>query len=119
MEKLINFLRIIRAEYLIQAEVNQRMINLSHAFAANENNQLNVQLPESWKRLKGLCIRVTKIENCYLMLGAIHKKWRSLGEYFRDYIANPNKDKKNFLFTIIIIEDVTPVPVRIEYTNLQ
>jgi len=118
MEKLIDFLRIIRAEYLIQAEVDQRMINLSHIFTADENNKIDIQFPEGWKQLKGIYIRVTGIESCYIMLGALHKKWRSLGKFFRDYIANPEKDKRDFLFTIIIIDDVTPVPVRIEYSTI-
>jgi len=118
MEQLIDLLRIIRAEHLIQAEVDLRMINLHHLFAADENNHNNIQLPEGWEQLKGLCIRVTKIEDCYMVLGAIHEKWKSMGTFFRDFIANPEKEKKDFLFTIIIIDDVTPVPLRIEYGKL-
>lgn len=118
MEPLIDFLRIIRAEYSIQAEVDQRLINLHHLFAVDKNNHNNIQLPDDWKQLKGLCIRVNKIEDCYMMVGAIHEKWKFMKKYFRDFIANPEKDKKDFLFTVIILDDLTPVPVRIEYSKL-
>lgn len=56
---------------------------------------------ESIYDLLGLRVLVEKTEECYLVIGLIHSKYKSLPKRFKDYIANPKNNMYQSLHTTI------------------
>ena len=51
--------------------------------------------------LLGLRLLVNKVEECYLIIGLIHGKYRPIPKRFKDYIANPKNNMYQSLHTTI------------------
>lgn len=49
----------------------------------------------------GIRVLVEKTEECYLVIGLVHSKYRSLPNRFKDYIANPKSNMYQSLHTTI------------------
>lgn len=49
----------------------------------------------------GIRVLVNNLEECYLVLGHIHSKYKSLPKRFKDYIANPKSNMYQSLHTTI------------------
>lgn len=63
--------------------------------------------------LLALKIMVKEIEQCYISLGIIHKKYHPMNECFRDYICNPKTNMYQSLHTTIIGDDARLVQAQI------
>jgi GTP pyrophosphokinase len=55
--------------------------------------------------LLGVRIICDSIDNCYTLLGIVHRQWKPLHGGFKDYIANPKKNGYRSLHTTIIYSD--------------
>ena len=55
--------------------------------------------------LSGLRIICDGIENCYTLLGIVHRLWKPLNGSFKDYIAKPKPNGYQSLHTAVLIED--------------
>lgn len=51
--------------------------------------------------LLGLRILVEKVEECYLIIGLIHSKYRSVAKRFKDFIANPKSNMYQSVHTTV------------------
>ncbi len=63
--------------------------------------------------LLGLRILVDKVEECYLIVGLIHSKYRPIPKRFKDYIANPKNNMYQSLHTTIFGVDGVVFEVQI------
>ena len=55
--------------------------------------------------LSGVRIICEDIENCYTLLGIVHKLWKPTNGHFRDYIARPKPNGYQSLHTSVIISN--------------
>lgn len=63
-----------------------------------------LQAGKKWETIYdmlGIRVLVDKVEECYLVIGLIHSKYRSLPNRFKDYIANPKSNMYQSLHTTI------------------
>ena len=51
--------------------------------------------------LLGLRILVEKVEECYLVIGLVHSKFRPIPKRFKDYIANPKSNMYQSIHTTV------------------
>lgn len=51
--------------------------------------------------LLGIRVLVDKVEECYLVIGLIHSKYRSIPKRFKDFIANPKSNMYQSLHTTV------------------
>ncbi len=63
--------------------------------------------------LLGLRVLVEKIEECYLVIGLIHSKFRPIPKRFKDYIANPKNNMYQSLHTTVFGVDGTVFEVQV------
>lgn len=63
--------------------------------------------------LLGLRILVNKTEECYLVIGLIHSKFRPIPKRFKDYIANPKNNMYQSLHTTIFGVDARIYEVQV------
>ena len=54
--------------------------------------------------LSGLRIICDSVENCYTLLGIVHRLWKPLNGSFKDYIAKPKPNGYQSLHTAVMIE---------------
>ena len=52
--------------------------------------------------LLGIRILVNKVEECYLIIGLLHSKYRSIPKRFKDFISNPKSNMYQSVHTVII-----------------
>jgi GTP pyrophosphokinase len=63
--------------------------------------------------LFGVRIICESIENCYTLLGIVHKLWMPLEGRFKDYIAGPKSNGYQSLHTTVITQDGRQIEVQI------
>ncbi|MCL2190629.1 MAG: HD domain-containing protein [Treponema sp.] len=55
--------------------------------------------------LSGMRIICDSMENCYTLLGIIHRLWRPVNGSFKDYVAKPKPNGYQSLHTSVLIDD--------------
>ncbi len=63
-----------------------------------------IKAGKKWEQiydLLGLRLLVNKVEDCYLIIGLIHGKYRPIPKRFKDYIANPKNNMYQSLHTTV------------------
>ena len=57
---------------------------------------------EKIRDLSGMRIICDSVENCYMLLGIVHRLWKPVSGGFKDYIANPKSNGYRSLHTTVI-----------------
>ncbi len=84
-------------EHNIQFEITYRVKSVRGIY-----NKLKAG--KKWNQifdLLGLRLLVEKVEDCYLIVGLIHSKFRPIPKRFKDYIANPKNNMYQSLHTTV------------------
>ena len=92
-DEIINILN----EHEIKYEITYRVKSVRGIF-----NKLKAG--KKWEEiydLLGLRVLVEKTEECYLVVGLIHSKFRPIPKRFKDYIANPKNNMYQSLHTTV------------------
>jgi GTP pyrophosphokinase len=98
------------AEAGIGIEVESRA---KHFYSIYQKMRKRNRSPEELYDLFGIRILCDGIENCYTLLGMVHRLWKPLDGRFKDYIAMPKSNGYRSLHTTVFVSGaapVTPVP---------
>jgi len=104
---LIEIDRLLNTEN-IPHEIVKRVKNLYGIYKKSTSKKFG-----EMEDLFALRILTEETLQCYIALGLIHKKYRSIGYEFRDYIGNPKTNFYSSLHTSIYDENNTFVQARI------
>jgi GTP pyrophosphokinase len=98
------------AEAGIDIEVESRA---KHFYSIYQKMRKRNRSPEELYDLFGIRILCDGIENCYTLLGMVHRLWKPLDGRFKDYIAMPKSNGYRSLHTTVFVSGtvpVTPIP---------
>ncbi len=87
------------AEHGIAAKVAGREKKPYSIWRKMENKQISL---EQLSDIYGFRIITEKVEDCYLVLGAIHTTWRTVPGRFKDYISTPKYNNYQSIHTTIV-----------------
>ncbi len=86
------------AEYGIEGTVTSREKKPYSIWRKMDNKQISL---EQLSDIYGFRIIVDKVEDCYLVLGAIHTTWATVPGRFKDYISTPKFNSYQSIHTTI------------------
>jgi len=102
-ERYINHaIRIIKAEMHkagIKAEVHGRPKHIYSIWKKMQRKGLNFNAVYD---IRAIRVLVSKVQDCYAALGAIHTIWRHIPHEFDDYIATPKENMYQSIHTAVI-----------------
>jgi GTP pyrophosphokinase len=94
----------------IAIEVESRA---KHFYSIYQKMRKRGKNPEELYDLFGIRILCDTIENCYTLLGLVHRLWKPLDRRFKDYIARPKSNGYQSLHTTVFVSSpASPVPGR-------
>ncbi len=95
--------------------LSSRFKHLYSLFKKLNRTEINMNLDQVYD-LIALRVIVKNVEDCYRVLGIIHKKWTPLPDRIKDYIAVPKLSGYQSLHTTIFISkgDIAEVQIRTE-----
>ena len=94
----------------IVIEVDSRA---KHFYSIYQKMRKRSRSPEELYDLFGIRVLCDGIENCYTLLGMVHRLWKPLDGRFKDYIAMPKSNGYQSLHTTVFVSGAapaTPVP---------
>ena len=86
----------------IQVEVSSRA---KHFYSIYQKMRKRNKNPQDLFDLFGIRIFCDKVENCYNLLGVIHRLWKPIDGRFKDYIAMPKSNGYQSLHTTVMAFD--------------
>jgi len=93
-------------------EINSRVKHLYSLFKKLQRPDINMNI-DLVNDLIALRIIVDNIEDCYRVMGIIHKTWKPLSEKFKDFIAIPKPNNYQSIHTTIFTEKEKIVEIQI------
>ena len=95
----------------IAVEVESRA---KHFYSIYQKMRKRGKATEDLYDLFGIRILCGGVENCYTLLGLVHRRWKPLDGRFKDYIAMPKSNGYQSLHTTVMVPTEGPNPDRIE-----
>lgn len=105
--------KILRKERVKILDINYRAKSYWSTYRKLIKNEMNF---DKIHDLIALRIVTTDVENCYRVLGIVHKHFRPISEEIDDYIAKPKPNAYRSLHTTIFLQKgkITEVQIRTE-----
>ena len=92
--------------------MHQYTVEKKHLFRFGENSKKRVSL-EQITDIIGFRIILSDIDQCYQVLGTLHKKWNCIPGKFKDYISSPKINGYKSLHTSVIGSYKKPIEIQI------
>jgi GTP pyrophosphokinase len=105
-EKILNEAKIAGIHIKIKSRAK-------HFYSIYQKMRKRNKSAEEIYDLFGVRIICESIENCYTLLGIVHKLWMPLEGRFKDYIAGPKSNGYQSLHTTIITQDGRQIEIQI------
>jgi len=86
----------------LQVEIKSRA---KHFYSVYMKMRRRGKSAEDIRDLSGIRIVCDSIENCYTLLGIVHRLWKPVNGSFKDYIAKPKPNGYQSLHTAVIISE--------------
>ena len=103
-EELENDLNSMKEELIDILETHNIKFEISSRVKSVRGIYNKLHAGKKWEDiydLLGLRVIVNKIEECYLVIGLIHSKFKPIPKRFKDYIANPKGNMYQSLHTTV------------------
>ncbi len=103
-EELLNSLYKMRDEIIKILNEHEINYELTYRVKSVRGIYNKLKLGKKWEQiydLLGLRVLVDKKEECYLVIGYIHSKFRPIPKRFKDFIANPKNNMYQSIHTTV------------------
>jgi len=105
-------IKIELAKENIKAEIHARTKHLYSLYQKLQRPEIDQNLSKIYD-LIAIRIIVNTIEECYQVLGLVHKLWRPMPGYVRDFIATPKPNGYRSLHTTVFAKEGRLVEIQI------
>jgi len=111
IKKVINYLQNLLKKEGINAEIHGRAKHLYSLYKKLQRYDNDIKKIYD---LQAVRIIVSNVEECYKILGLIHKKWKPLPGRIKDYIALPKPNGYRSLHTTVFALDGKIIEIQIK-----
>jgi len=117
LEKIYRTLqREISARHISDFEIDYRIKYLYSLYSKLLRKKMHI---DEIYDIAALRVIVNSIEECYQVLGIIHRLWRPLPDRLKDYIANPKPNGYQSIHTTVFIGPGAIVEIQIRTKQMQ
>lgn len=99
-------------EEKIDARIQYRAKHLYSLFNKLKREEINWDINKVYD-IVAFRVIVGSVEDCYRALGVVHKLWRPIPDYVRDYIANPKPNGYQSIHTTVLGPGGRPFEIQI------
>ncbi|MFH0937124.1 MAG: RelA/SpoT family protein [Candidatus Daviesbacteria bacterium] len=112
LSQIENQLQLVLTKENIKYRIESRAKHLFSLFCKLKRPEINFDISKVYD-LIAFRVIVKNTEDCYRVLGVIHKLWKPIPNYVRDYIANPRPNGYSSIHTTVFGPKGNPFEIQI------